>query len=426
MRRDGALRAARALAALVLATAQGLASGAPLAADRAARCGLDAEERSRVLLHGPWPPPFERDPTNRASGEADAIAAGRRLFFDKALSSNATLSCASCHDPARGFTDGLPRAQGLARHDRNAQTLLDVALQRWFGWDGGADSLWAASLRPLLAPGEMGSDVGRIAARVRADPGTAVALARIFPGSAESDEALAVAAAKAIAAYLETLRSPRTVFDAFRDALERGDARAAAAYPRSALRGLKIFVGRGNCWVCHAGPGFGNGEFHDAGVPFVVEPGRVDPGRYRGIERVRADRFNLLGSHNDQRDAAGRVDERALKTRTVTLAHRHWGEWRTPTLRSLGATAPYAHDGRFATLRDVVRHYSELDPDRLHADGEALLAPLRLSDDQVDDVVAFLRSLDAVSAPAAPSPGPARANARSASRVAIDCSAQLR
>ena len=141
---------------------------------------------------------------------------------------------------------------------------------------------------------------------------------------------------------------------------------------------------------------------------------------------MRADAFNLLGAHNDQRDAAGRVDERALKTRTVTLAHRHWGEWRTPTLRSLGATAPYAHDGRFATLRDVVRHYSELDPDRLHADGEALLAPLRLSDDQVDDVVAFLRSLDAVSAPAGPSPAPARANARSASRVAIDCSAQLR
>lgn len=383
-----------------------------------------------MLLHGPWPPPFERDPSNRASGERDAISAGRRLFFDKALSANATLSCASCHDPARGFTDGLPRAQGLARHDRNTQTLLDVGLQRWFGWDGGADSLWAASLRPLLAPGEMGSDVARIAARVRADPATATALARIFPGSADSDEALAVGAAKAIAAYLETLRSPRTAFDDFRDALARGDARAAAAYPRDALRGLRIFVGRGNCWICHAGPGFGNGEFHDAGVPFVVEPGRVDPGRYRGIERVRADRFNLLGPHNDQRDAAGRVDERALKTRTVTLAHRHWGEWRTPTLRSLGATAPYAHDGRFATLRDVVRHYSELDPDRLHADGEALLQPLRLSERDTDDLVAFLRSLDSVSgapqARAPPDPPGARAKARRATSVASDCSAQLR
>lgn len=357
----------------------------------AAPIDLSPEEIAAVVSHGPWPPPQARDPTNRASGDRQAIALGERLFADAALSGSGTLSCASCHDPARGFTDGRPRARGASMLDRNTQGLLDVSTWRWFGWDGGTDSLWAATLRPLLSPSEMASDPARIAGRLRGDPAAMQLVARLF-GPAAGDERVAVAAAKAIAAWLETLRSPRTAFDEFRDALARGDAAQAARYPAAARRGLKLFLGRGNCRACHVGPSFSNGEFHDVGRPFVVAPGRVDPGRHAGIRRVRADPYNLLGAFNDERDTPPER-QRALQTRTVVLQHRNWGEWRTPTLRGLLATAPYMHDGSLPTLHDVVRHYSELDFDRLHADGESLLRPLNLSPREIDDLVAFLQTL---------------------------------
>lgn len=357
----------------------------------AAPIDLSPEEIAAVVSHGPWPPPQARDPTNRASGDRQAIALGERLFADAALSGSGTLSCASCHDPARGFTDGRPRARGASMLDRNTQGLLDVSTWQWFGWDGGTDSLWAATLRPLLSPSEMASDPARIAGRLRGDPAAMQLVARLF-GPAAGDERVAVAAAKAIAAWLETLRSPRTAFDEFRDALARGDAAQAARYPAAARRGLKLFLGRGNCRACHVGPSFSNGEFHDVGRPFVVAPGRVDPGRHAGIRRVRADPYNLLGAFNDERDTPPER-QRALQTRTVVLQHRNWGEWRTPTLRGLLATAPYMHDGSLPTLHDVVRHYSELDFDRLHADGESLLRPLNLSPREIDDLVAFLQTL---------------------------------
>jgi len=310
------------------------------------------------------------------------------LFFDPGLSRNGGIACSGCHDAARGFTDGLPGAVGLARHDRNTQGLLDVGQQRWFGWDGGADSLWAASLRPLLSPIEMGADAASVATHLRKRPAIDAAITSL------DDEALLVIAAKSIAAFLETLVSPRTAFDDFRDALARGDRAAMQAYPPQARRGLAIFAGRGNCSICHAGAAFTNGEFHDVGRPFLVERGRVDAGRHAGIRRLRSDPYRLDRHWNDQPSIDGPADI-SLKTKTVVLQHRNWGEWKTPSLRGLVATAPYMHDGSLATLRDVVRHYSELDLDRLHADGEALLRPLKLSEPEIDDLVAFLRTLSA-------------------------------
>ncbi|GAA4403372.1 cytochrome-c peroxidase [Quisquiliibacterium transsilvanicum] len=414
--RTSATRGARSLAC-ALALSCGLAMGGALAAGDPAAT-LTAEQLQRVLSLGPWPPAAACDPTSWLSCDPQAIELGRRLFFDKGLSRDGRLACASCHDPARGFTDGRPRAQGLAAHDRNTQGLLDVADRRWFGWDGGADSLWAAAIRPLLSPTEMGADAALVARRLRADPalradlalgaspvlgagpalgaGPGLAAERgLAPGSTTEDERLLVRAGKALAAWMETLRSPRTPFDDFRDALARGDAPAAARYPAAALRGLKIFVGKGNCWMCHLGPGFTNDEFHDVGMPFLAAPGRVDPGRHAGLRRLRSDPYNLLGRWVDRRSGDGGGGDPALKTRTVRQEHRNWGEWRTPTLRGLSATAPYMHDGRLASLRDVLRHYSELDEDRLHVDGEAILRPLRLSEAETDDLLAFLHSLEA-------------------------------
>jgi cytochrome c peroxidase len=161
-----------------------------------------------------------------------------------------------------------------------------------------------------------------------------------------------------------------------------------AKYPEEAKRGLKIFVGKGRCNLCHLGPAFTNGEFHDTGVPFFVGKGRVDPGRHAGIRRLRASPFNLLGSYND--DAKRST---ATGTEHVRLEHRNFGEFRTPSLRNIGLTAPYMHNGRLATLRDVVEHYSTLSPDRLHSDGEALLRALNLSEQEARDLVAFLETL---------------------------------
>ncbi len=354
---------------------------------------MTREEVGRILALGPWPQPARPDPGNRVSGQAAAAAFGRRLFFDGRLSATGVISCAWCHQPERAWTDGRARAQALAAGDRNTPSLLNLGLQRWYGWGGSSDSLWMASLRAIVDPREMGSSAARVAREVRRHADLSceyrVVFGRAVP--ADDDEAVLADIGKALAAFQQTLVTARTPFDAFRDALARGDRRAMASYPAAALRGLKLFVGRGNCVLCHHGPNFSNGEFHDTGVPFFVRPGVVDPGRFAGLNALRDSPFNLLGRHNDDPGAAN-----AVATRHVVLEHRHWGQWRTPSLRSIADTAPYMHDGSLATLEDVIDHYSTLDPDRLHSDGEALLVALRLTDAERADLVAFLASLSEI------------------------------
>jgi cytochrome c peroxidase len=346
-------------------------------------------EIKRVMQHGPWPVAAPRDPSNAVSGHPAAIALGQRLFFDARLSASGTIACATCHVPARGWTDGRPRAVGLAEVDRNTPTVLDVALHRWFSWDGRADSLWSQSMKPIVDPREMGATAQHAATLVRGDAALACLHEKAFGAPPTSDpERALVQTGKALAAFLETVRSGRTSFDDFRDALARGDAAAAARYPETARRGAKIFVGTGRCHVCHVGLAFTNGEFHDVGVPYALGPGRVDGGRSEGIKKLRVDRFNLLGPWSDDRTGAA-----AVKTRHVEATPASFGQFKTPTLRNLAHTAPYMHDGRYATLRDVVRHYSDLDMERIHTHGEQLLRPLKLSASESDDLVAFLASL---------------------------------
>ena len=157
---------------------------------------------------------------------------------------------------------------------------------------------------------------------------------------------------------------------------------------------VRIFVGKGACNTCHAGPNFTNGEFHDTGISQFIRPGEVDPGRHRGIREVTASRFNLLGPYNDDPTRAS-----AIGTRHVTLEHRHFGEFKVPTLRNAAFSAPYMHNGQLATLADVVRYYSEIDLDRLHADGEQILKPLRLSAREAADLATFLATLSDYAAP---------------------------
>jgi len=371
----------------------GLVLGALLAQTVAAELlEFTAAELRAIERHGPWPPAPARDPSNRVSGNPEAIALGERLFFDPGLSGDGTMACASCHRPAQAWTDGrrLPQgraAPGEARLVRNTPSLWNAATGRWFGWGGGSDTIWSFSLRPIAHPLEMNSSAARVASRLRDDPELACRYRRSFGALDRPDDALLVDVAKAIAAFVETLVSGRTAFDEFRDALLRGDRAAAARYPLAAQRGLRIFVGGGSCSVCHFGPAFTNGEFGDIGVPFFV-PGGVDRGRYGGIERLRADPYNLLGRYSDATDSTV-----AARTRHVVLQPRNFGEFKVPGLRNVAKTAPYMHNGSLSTLAAVVRHYSELDEDRLHSEGERILRPLRLSPQASADVVAFLESL---------------------------------
>ena len=347
------------------------------------------QEVRAILRHGPWPAPWKLDPTNRVSGNPDAITLGEKLFFEPRLSAKGGVLCATCHVPYKGWQDGRARGMGHVEVDRNTQSLLDVRWNRWFGWDGAGDSLWAQSIRPLLDAREMGGDAAHATKFIRGDAEYACRYRRAFGGDPPADdERLLVDLGKALAAFQETLISGRAPFDDFRDALAQGDAAKVALYPLAAQRGLKIFVGKGNCNQCHVGAAFSNGEFHDVGVPHFIRPGVVDAGRHGGIQRLKSSRFNLLGRHND--DASGSA---AIKTKHVAIDHRNFGEFKVPVLRNVAQTAPYMHSGRFATLTDVVRHYSELNIDRLHADGEAILKPLRLSEPEVADLVAFLESL---------------------------------
>ncbi len=346
-----------------------------------------------ILSYGPWPPDMGPDPSNRVSGDPAAIALGRQLFSDPRLSLGRDRTCTIYHHPKRAMTDGLARSVGIARLDRNALSLFNLRLNRWFGWAGKSDNLWAQSLHPIVDRRELGASAGLVAERLAADHATAATYHRVFGTQVATDvpETVLVNVAKALAAFQETLTTGKTPFDYFRDALAAGDHDALARYPAAARRGLKLFIGKGQCHFCHVGPNFTNGEFHDVGMSYFIGQGRVDPGRYGGIKAVKSSRYNLLGPYNDDasRSTAGPI-------RHVALLHRNWGEFRIPSLRNVAETAPYMHDGSLETLADVVRHYSELNEDRLHAEGERLLRALRLTPEESDDLVAFLRSLSVV------------------------------
>ena len=348
-------------------------------------------ERAAILAHGPWPLPQSPDPSNRLSGAPAAIALGRQLFFDKRLSIDGQRACATCHDPAKSFADGKARSVGRVLLDRNAIALANLRLNRWFGWAGAADSLWAQSMRPIQDEKELGLAPELLRERLAADPIFTAAYTDLFHSAVTSDaaERVLVNVAKALAAYQETILTGRTPFDAFRDALQGDDAAGIARYPIAAQRGLQIFVGKGQCTVCHFGPNFTNGEFDDVGVPYFAEKGRVDPGRHGGIAALLASPFNLLGAYSDDANQAD-----AVPTRHVEQLHRNWGEFRVPSLRNVARTAPYMHNGSLATLQDVVRHYSEVDEERLHGtDGTRLVRALRLTPQEAADLVAFLETL---------------------------------
>lgn len=377
--------------ALALIAALGAGLGAALPGPEAkAQVLLSDDEIARTLSFGPWPPQIAPDPSNRFSGNPEAAALGAALFADPVLSIDGGFSCASCHQPARNFSSPAPRAAGRETLARNSPSVQNLASLRWYGWGGKSDNLWAASLHPLVAGGEMGHSPASLKTALLASPHRAAAEALWGPLPAQDPEAVLVNTAKTLAAYQETLVTAPAPFDRFRDALAEGDMPGAARFDPGAQRGLKLFLGRGNCAVCHSGPRFTNNEFHDAGVPYFLSETEVDPGRFAGLQSVLQSPYTLAGPWSDDPDRGG-----AWAVQNVRQGHADFGTFKTPGLRGAAHTAPYMHDGSLADLRAVVQHYNTIDLERMHADGEAILAPLGLSAAEIDDLVAFLRTLSA-------------------------------
>jgi len=174
-------------------------------------------EVSAIAAQGPWPMVVRPDPGNELSGLAWAEQLGQLLFNDTSLSKSGAVSCQTCHQPTQGFSDGLAVAKGEGLSVRNTQGLLNVGLQRWFGWGGGTDSLWEH---------EMGADIPSLANRLRSKNSFIETFLANANRQSISDEeknrddiSLVVFAAKSIAAYIRTLQSGTTPFDEFRKAL---------------------------------------------------------------------------------------------------------------------------------------------------------------------------------------------------------------
>jgi cytochrome c peroxidase len=358
-----------AVGALALTAGLGLALSADLPP-------LRTDELASIGSLGPWPPPQARDASNRVSGRAEAVALGEALFHTTRLSTVGGLRCASCHAPWRHFTDGRAQALGAETGARNTPSLLNVRLQHWFGWDGANDSLWSQSIRPMLDAREMRADAAHVARALRDDETLKRLYAVAFASAPPADDELAlVNVGKALAAYQETLTSGRTPFDAYRDALVRGDGAAAAPYPVAAQRGLRLFIGRGGCIACHAGPGFSDGAFHRSRIASTLHDGTRDRGRALGLQKLLASPYARNGRFDD---AVGAAPGNASKAADD-------GAFRTPGLREVGATAPYMHDGSIANLCDALQP---------HAVPESRPVPaLTLAERR--DIVAFLRTLNA-------------------------------
>ncbi len=334
-----------------------------------AAIALSADEARAVLALGPWPVAVARDPGNRVSGNPRAIELGRQLFRDPRMSPVGYIACVTCHQPDRAFTDIKARAHGLADLPRNTPALANLQLQRWYGWGGGSDSLWMASIKPILDAREFDGNAQLVRRLFVREPELAACYRSVFGVSALRGDAqrTVVNVGKALAAFVETLVTARTPFDEFRDALVRGDGAGAAAYPAEALRGLKVFVGSGGCVSCHGGPNFSDGEFHPGVAADAALP---DSGRLGDARALQASAFNLASASND--DATRR---NAGATRRLVVHEGLSGRFRTPSLRNAGVTAPYFHNGRTDRLVDAVQHAQ------------------RLSSAQASDVAAFVATL---------------------------------
>lgn len=360
-------------------------------------------------------PPLPADPGNAVADNPLAIQFGESLFFEPRLSANNGISCATCHQPIRHFTDGLAKGQAIGTSNRNTPSIIGTAYSPWLYWDGRRDSLWSQALSPLEDPNEQGANRIQILRVIANDASYREQYGTLFgqlpdlqdtgrfpnvTGATSAPEWQAVWTAmteedrrainsafanvgKAIAAFERSLVPTESRFDAYVAALIAGDQAAAAGLSDDEVRGLRLFIGEANCTQCHNGPLFTNNEFHNTGV-LSAEGELPDKGRVAGVREVLANPFNCLGEFSDD------PEQQCEELEFVRTGPELIGAVRTPSLRNVEFTAPYMHKGQVATLSEVLTHYNEA-PDAMIGHNEA--KPLALTQRELQQLEAFLRTL---------------------------------
>jgi cytochrome c peroxidase len=280
----------------------------------------------------PVPHPKDNPPT------PEKIALGKQLYFDPRLSADDTISCASCHDPKKGWSNAEQFATGVGgkKGGRNAPSVINSAYYTFQFWDGRAKTLEEQALGPIQNPIEMNLTLEKAVEKLNAVPGYREQFQKVFGTEATSD-----GIAKAIAAFERTVLSGDAPYDRFK----AGDQ---SALSEAAQRGMKLFFGKANCSACHSGANFSDSAFHNIGY---------------------------------DSDDVGRVAISKLPGDT--------GAMKTPTLRDIAKTAPYMHNGGLKTLEEVVAHYNRGGNGNPYQDEE--IYPLKLTDAEMADLVTFLR-----------------------------------
>jgi cytochrome c peroxidase len=361
--------------------------------------------------------PAPRDPSNAYESSPAAARLGQRIFFDQRFSGNGEVSCASCHLPDKQFQDGRPLGQGMGTGMRRTMPVVGAGYSPFLFWDGRKDSLWSQALGPLEDSAEHGGNRLAFArlmkmhyrAEYEAAFGALPDLARLpaqasplgtpdqrtaWQGMSDRERAdvsrVFANMGKALAAYEKNLRHDESRLDRYIDGLAQRMPQASGLLSQEEKRGLRIFIGKAQCVTCHTGPLLTDQHFHNTGIaPRVAK--QADAGRRAGIAKVRNDEFNCLGRFSDARpEQCEELNFLAADDEAAASA------FKTPSLRNVASRAPYMHAGQLASLEDVVRHYTRAPQS---AAGHSELKPVRLTESEVKDLVAFLGTLSAAGKP---------------------------
>jgi cytochrome c peroxidase len=301
---------------------------------------LSAAPRTLPLGLDAYMPVPESNPLTK-----EKIALGRKLFFDRILSRDRSISCSTCHDPQLAFTDNKPVAEGIGgqKGTRRTARLINRGYGRTFFWDGRAASIEEQVIQPIQNPIEMDSTLAELTARLNDDSGYAADFQEVFERPPDVE-----ALQQALASYVRSIVSGNSPYDQY----VAGDSGALTPTQR---RGLALFRGKANCAVCHLGPNLTDEEFHNTGVGWDKGSGR-DGGR-------------------------AKVSGDAADT----------GAFKTPTLREIHSTGPYMHDGSLATLADVIDFYDKGGEHNPYLSVE--MQRLHLSSEEKSDLAEFLKAL---------------------------------
>lgn len=314
----------------------------------------------------PLPPP-PSPPENPTTPEK--VELGRKLFFDRRLSGDGTMTCATCHDPENGFADALPISLSYptTRNWRNSPGLVNVAWRKTLFRDGRSSSLEDQALFPMMSPFEMNRNLDYLEEVLKTVPAYVEAFRSVFGGEITRQRV-----AMAIAAFERTLLSRDTPLDRHL----RGEPGALSARQRA---GLELFLGKAGCATCHNGPNLTDERFHNLGVPEDPEA-KGDP-RVLATARF-VGKVSGFPGYRTLREDPGRF--------LVTKEPADWKAFATPPLREVAATPPYMHNGALGTLEDVIAFY-----DRGGGDDPGktpLLRPLGLSREEKESLREFLAS----------------------------------